>query len=82
LFEVCSAHVRATSPPPDVVVWSAIADPEERLTIALGQLDPYFRRTAGGWAAILRDAEIDSVVQQIAATRRLAYLEQARECWP
>ena len=78
LFEACSAHVRAIFPPPDVTSWAKIADPDDRLAAALGQLYPYFRRTAGGWAAILRDAEVDALVLDMAATRRLGYLEQAR----
>ena len=79
LFQACSAHVRATFPPPEIAPWTTIADPEERLSTALGQLYPYFRRTAGGWAGILRDAEVDALVREMAATRRLGYLEQARD---
>jgi AcrR family transcriptional regulator len=79
LLEACSAHVRAIFPPPDTALWAKIADPQERLVTALGQLYPYFRRTAGSWAAILRDAEVDALVQEMAATRRLGYLQRARD---
>jgi AcrR family transcriptional regulator len=77
LFEACSAHVRETFPPPDVGSWTKIADPQARLAVALSQLYPYFRRTAGAWSAILRDADIDALVREFAANRRLGYLRQA-----
>jgi AcrR family transcriptional regulator len=79
LMEACSAHVRATTPPPDFAPWSKIRDPSQRLSVALGELYPYFRRTAGGWSAILRDAEIDPLVRQMAGERRLGYLRELRD---
>lgn len=75
LLEACSAHVRATSPPPDPARWADIADPERRLRAALAELYPYFRRTARSWSNILRDAEVMPVVREIAGKRRLAYLD-------
>jgi AcrR family transcriptional regulator len=79
LMEACSAHVRATTPPPDFAPWRKIRDPGQRLSVALGELYPYFRRTAGGWSAILRDAEVDPLVLQVAGVRRLGYLQELRD---
>lgn len=86
LMEACSAHVRATVPPPDVAPLRKIRDPKERLDTALAALYPYFRRTAGGWSAVLRDAEVDPLVRQLAGERRLGYLAELRDVlvtgWP
>jgi AcrR family transcriptional regulator len=79
LMEACSAHVRATTPPPDFAPWRKIRDPRQRLSVALSELYPYFRRTAGGWSAILRDAEVDPLVREMAGVRRLGYLEELRD---
>jgi AcrR family transcriptional regulator len=79
LMEACSAHVRATTPPPDFGPWRRIRDPRQRLVVALGELYPYFRRSAGGWSAILRDAEVDPLVRQLAGVRRLGYLQELRD---
>lgn len=79
LFEACSARVRSIFPPPDIATWAQIVDPAERLSVALGQLYPYFRQTAGAWAAILRDAEVDALVREMAVPRRLDYLREARD---
>ena len=79
LFSACAAHVRATYPPPDAAAWRAIADPVTRLRTALDELYSYFRRTTGAWSAILRDAEVNPLVREMAATRRLGYLDEARD---
>src|SRR5579859_4312160 len=38
LLDACSAHWVAAHPPPDLGAWSAIAGPEQRLSMALSQL--------------------------------------------
>src|SRR5918999_3074579 len=45
LFEACSSHWEAANPPPDLGAWAAIADPDERLRTALGELYAFYRRT-------------------------------------
>ena len=35
--------------------------------------------TAESWAAVLRDAEVDPLVREMAGTRRLGYVQQARD---
>jgi hypothetical protein len=43
------------NPLPDPGRWEEIADPEERMRAALGDLYAYFCRREGLWANILRD---------------------------
>src|ERR1019366_7243723 len=38
LFDACTAHWAAVNPPPDLVTWSTIDDPGERLLVALVEL--------------------------------------------
>lgn len=45
LFAACTAHWTAANPPPDLAGWATIADPDERLRTALGQLYAYYRQT-------------------------------------
>jgi AcrR family transcriptional regulator len=42
LFDACSSHWAAEHPLPDLAAWSAIADPEERLRVALGELYAWY----------------------------------------
>jgi AcrR family transcriptional regulator len=86
LLEACSAHVRRLHPPPDLAGWRAIEDPRERTEVALTQLYGYFRRNEAAWSTILRDAELEPLVKEMAEKRRLAYLREARgvllAAWP
>ncbi len=43
LFMACSLHGRQLHPAPDPSDWKRIADPRERLLVALGQQYPYYR---------------------------------------
>lgn len=79
LLEACARHARETNPPPDAASWRRIADPEQRVEAALAELYAHFRRTAAGWANILRDAELVPLVRELAEERRLAYLRRARD---
>ena len=71
LFGACSERWFSINPPPDPSPWSEIADPRERLRIALGQLYEWY-----GWAEpmmvnVTRDAPLvpamDRPVQAFAA---------------
>lgn len=79
LMEACSAHGRALFPPPDPRPWTQITDPSARLRAALGELYPYFRRNAAGWAIVLRDADLSPLVREMAENRRLGYLSHIRD---
>jgi AcrR family transcriptional regulator len=86
LLEACSAHARRLNPPPSLDSWRRIEDPRRRIEVALTQLYDYFRRTEAGWSNVLRDAELAPLVKEMAETRRLTYLRQARDVllagWP
>ena len=43
LFDACTAHWAAANPPPDLAAWSMIDDPDERLTVALGEIYTFYR---------------------------------------
>jgi AcrR family transcriptional regulator len=73
LFQACSGMFNAANPPPDPALWSAIADPEQRLAVALDALYGWYERVGHMLANVLRDAPTMPVVREIAAPR-LAYL--------
>ena len=79
LFEACSEHNRKLNPPPDLTPWRQIADPTRRTELALTQLYDYFRRNEDGWNNVLRDAEIDPIVKEMAEKKRMAYLREVRD---
>jgi AcrR family transcriptional regulator len=58
LGRACSSLEMSDNPLPDPGRWEEIADPEERMRAALGDLYAYFRRREGLWANILRDQEM------------------------
>lgn len=55
LFAACSADWLAANPRPDMARWTAIADPVERLPMALAELYGYYRATQQMRANLLRD---------------------------
>jgi AcrR family transcriptional regulator len=57
VFEACSAHWMQCNPVPDVGGWAQVADPDERLKVALEELYPYFRGTRRMMENLLRDEE-------------------------
>jgi AcrR family transcriptional regulator len=58
LGKACSSLEMSDNPLPDPGPWQEIADPEQRLRVALGELYAYFRRRERLWANILRDLEM------------------------
>lgn len=65
LFAACSAHWRASNPPPDIGSWAAINDPDERLRVALEELYAHYRRTAPMMDNLLRDADTMPTVRRM-----------------
>lgn len=65
LFGACSAHWLASNPPPDITTWRQIADPAERLEVALAEMYAYYRQGAGMLGNLLRDAPLVPVVGQL-----------------
>jgi AcrR family transcriptional regulator len=58
LGKACSSLEMSDNPLPDPGPWQEIANPEQRLRVALGELYAYFRRRERLWANILRDQEM------------------------
>jgi AcrR family transcriptional regulator len=67
LFRACSGHWAIEHPRPDPARWAAVADPEERLAVALGELYAYFRATEQMTANVRRDLPQLPVLQELAA---------------
>jgi AcrR family transcriptional regulator len=78
LFDACSAHWSAANPLPALEAWSAIADPDERLRVALGELHAFYRRTEAMLANLLRDEATTPLVAERFAVFR-GYLAAAQD---
>jgi len=78
LFVACSTHYFAANPFPDLDLWRAIRDPQERLAYALDELYAYYERTAPMLANVLRDAELVDYARDAVASLH-AFLEEAAE---
>jgi AcrR family transcriptional regulator len=63
VFEACSTHWMAENPRPDVERWAEIADPADRLRVALSELYAYYDRTEPMLANLHRDEETVRVVK-------------------
>jgi AcrR family transcriptional regulator len=76
LFDACSGHFAQANPRPDVEAWRAIADPAERLAVALDELYAYYERTEAMYVNLFRD---ETLVAPVAARlpRFRAYLDDA-----
>jgi hypothetical protein len=61
LGKACSSLEMSDNPLPDLGPWQEIADPEERMRVALAELYAYFRRREGLWTNILRDQEMPHI---------------------
>lgn len=73
LFLACSGHFRDLHPPPDPAAWPAIADPQERLRVALDVLYGWYEDVEPMFSNVLRDAETMPALAEIGEGRR-AYL--------
>jgi AcrR family transcriptional regulator len=65
LFGACSAHWAASHPLPDINLWGEIADPDERLAVALAELYSFYRGAEEMLANLLRDREVVPVVGEL-----------------
>jgi AcrR family transcriptional regulator len=78
LFDASSAHWSAANPPPDLSAWSRIDVPDERLTVALGELYGFYRRTEPMLDNLFRDQSTVPLVQERFAAFR-GYFAAARD---
>jgi AcrR family transcriptional regulator len=78
LFDACSAHWAAANPPPDLLAWSVVEDPDQRLTAALSELYDYYGRTEAMLENLFRDEVTVPIVRERFAAFR-GYIVAARE---
>jgi len=57
LLVACSQHYLLTHPLPDPEPWRLIAEPLDRLRMALGEVYAYYRRTEQRWVHIPQDKQ-------------------------
>jgi AcrR family transcriptional regulator len=69
LFDACTAHWAAANPPPDLLAWSTIEDPSDRITVALAELYAYFGRTEQMLENLFRDEDLPLVRERFGALR-------------
>lgn len=63
LFQACSMHFTAANPWPELEPLREIADPRERLELALDRLYAHYERTEPMFSNVLRDAELVDAVR-------------------
>ena len=66
LFHACTGHWRAANPPPEPGPWSQIADPHERLGMALGEVYAYHRQTEPMMSNVVRDLQVHPLTREMA----------------
>jgi AcrR family transcriptional regulator len=72
LFMACSGLHMERNPMPDPASWRAIDDPYERLRAGLEELFAFYARSEGMLANVIRDADAEPLVAEIAALRMAA----------
>lgn len=77
LFDACAAHWLASNPLPDLASWAAIADPDERLRVAVGELYAYYGRNERMLENLFRDEDLPLVRERFGAFR--GYLAAVRD---
>jgi AcrR family transcriptional regulator len=78
LFAACTAHWMAQHPPPELTRWAAVADPDDRLAAALGELYDYYAATERMMENVHRDEATVPIVKRMLAQFR-DYLSAARD---
>jgi AcrR family transcriptional regulator len=77
IYKACTSHFNALHPPPDLGRWADLADPDERLRVALREVYAYYAETQQMLESTGRDVDRVPAVRQ-AAAEMAAYLEQVR----
>src|SRR4051812_45329031 len=77
IYAACTSHYRALHPPPDLERWGGLADPEERLRVALREVYAFYTETQQMLESTGRDVDRVPAVRKAAAEAG-AYREQAR----
>jgi AcrR family transcriptional regulator len=66
LFFACTGHYMDVNPPPDPASWSQVANPQERLRMALSEVYAYYRLTEPMMANVIRDAQVHPLTREMA----------------
>ncbi len=66
LFYACTGHYMGANPPPDPSSWTQVADPEQRLRVALAEVYVYHRRTEPMMVNVVRDAPVHPLTRELA----------------
>jgi AcrR family transcriptional regulator len=72
LFMACSQLHMERNPMPEPDAWRAIDDPQQRLRNGLAELFAFYAASEAMLANVIRDAETDPLVSEIAALRMAA----------
>lgn len=75
LFQACSAHWNARNAPPDPTPWSAIADPDRRLRVALQEIYAWYDQVEPMLEKLVRDAPLVPAVAHQMATTAIPYFD-------
>jgi AcrR family transcriptional regulator len=67
LFSACSGHYMTANPPPEPASWTQVADPEERLRVALSEVYAYHRRTEPIFSNFFRDLPVKPILLEVGA---------------
>ena len=78
LYRACAQRWVAERPGPDPERWRAIADPSERLDLALRELYGYYRAAAPLLCKVVRDAELVPALRTVLDESLARYVEQMR----
>jgi len=76
LIEACATHWASLNPFPDPASWEEVADPDERLYRALGELYAWYRRTEDMMGNILRDAPSMPALDRLMRERWWRYIDR------
>jgi AcrR family transcriptional regulator len=78
IYDACTSHYNSLHPPPDITRWAAIADPGERLRIALAEMYAFYAETQQMLESTGRDADRVPAVAK-AMEMMVLLLEEARK---
>jgi AcrR family transcriptional regulator len=77
IYEACTSHYNALHPRPDLERWADLADPEERLRVALREVYAFYAETQQMLESTGRDIDRVPAVGKAAAAMA-AYLQETR----
>ena len=86
LVHACSEHFFAENPMPGVEGWDLIAEPVDRLRHGLGALYAFWEANEDMSSNVVRDAEVDPLIQEVSELRsgapRAAIRAALLDAWP